>query len=83
MMTCREVAAIARDHVDGKLPGRARLSVRLHLLMCEHCRRYLRQLRATVGLLRAEPDDGPTADEEQALLAGFRAARGPDDPDRV
>ncbi len=46
MMTCREVASlIASDGLEGAWWGR-RLGVRLHLLMCRHCRRYAEQLRA-------------------------------------
>lgn len=80
MMTCEEVAAIARDHVEGRLPGRAGLGVRLHLAMCKHCRRYLRQLRATLRLLREQPGDAPHPDEEAALLEQFRATRSRRDP---
>ncbi len=46
MMICREAAElVASDGLEGAGWGR-RLGVRLHLLMCRHCRRYARQLRA-------------------------------------
>ncbi len=46
MMSCREAAElVASDGLEGAGWGR-RLGVRLHLLMCRHCRRYARQLRA-------------------------------------
>lgn len=72
MMTCQEVSALARDHVDGRLPGRARLGLRVHLAMCKHCRRYLRQLWATLRLIQAQPAPPPPAAVEDALLARFR-----------
>lgn len=45
MMTCREVSELngtGRIEDAGLL---TRLKVRLHLLMCRHCREYARQLR--------------------------------------
>ncbi len=76
MMTCAQVADVVRDHELGRLPGRARWSVRMHLLMCDGCRRYLRQLRAVAGLLQAQPEaPPPEPDAEAALLARFRARR--------
>ncbi|MGB3565088.1 MAG: hypothetical protein WBH85_15205 [Thermoanaerobaculia bacterium] len=46
MPTCREVSrSIAADELPAA-GWRRRLSTKLHLLMCRHCRRYSRQLRA-------------------------------------
>jgi hypothetical protein len=42
MLSCREVTERASDYLDRALPLRQRLAVRLHLFMCQHCRRYLR-----------------------------------------
>ena len=45
MMTCREVSRwIAGDGLDGA-SWTTRLAVRLHHLLCRHCRRYARQIR--------------------------------------
>jgi predicted anti-sigma-YlaC factor YlaD len=52
MLSCRDVTALASDHLDGVLPLRQRMAIRLHLLMCVHCRRFARQLRALVLSLR-------------------------------
>ena len=44
MLTCKEVSrAIASDQL-ATTGWRERLSLRLHLLMCRHCRRYSRQM---------------------------------------
>ncbi len=46
MLRCKETARIlASDLLDDLTWGR-RLALRVHLLMCRHCRRYARQLRA-------------------------------------
>ncbi|QBQ55277.1 zf-HC2 domain-containing protein [Nitrosococcus wardiae] len=46
MLSCREVTEKASDYLENTPPYRQRLGIRLHLLLCHHCRRYLRQLRA-------------------------------------
>jgi len=46
MMTCQEVSrAIASDALVGA-PLRRRFAVRMHLMLCRHCRRYALQIRA-------------------------------------
>ena len=61
MLTCREVSrAVAADELE-RAGLWQRLGVRLHLLMCRHCRRYAAQLRAigetTRELFRGETED--------------------------
>lgn len=54
MLMCRDVLAMGSDYIDDVLMPRERRSLRLHLLMCRHCRRYVRSLRlvaATAGQL--------------------------------
>lgn len=52
MLTCREVVARSSALLEGELGFRERLAVRLHLAMCKHCRRFLRQLTLLVESLR-------------------------------
>ena len=46
MFSCKDVTEHASDHLEGVLPWRAALQLRAHLLICNHCRRLLRQMRA-------------------------------------
>ena len=62
MLNCRQVTDRASDYLDEALPFWERFQMQLHLVLCHHCRRYLRQLRATVrvmsGLSKTEvPED--------------------------
>ncbi len=76
MMSCREVGElVAGDGLEGAGWGQ-RLRVRLHLLMCRHCRRYARQLRAIGACARERwghpPQDPVTLQRlELAILKGF------------
>ena len=51
MFSCKDVTDHASDHLEGALPWRAALQLRAHLLICDHCRRLLRQMRAVNGAL--------------------------------
>lgn len=44
MLKCREVPQEIEGLHDGQLDWRRRMALRLHLLICHHCRRYVRQL---------------------------------------
>lgn len=71
MLSCREVSrAIAADALE-EFPLGRRLTVRLHLLMCRHCRRYAAQLRA-IG--RATRELFGAVPEEQAVVERLRDA---------
>ncbi len=69
MLSCRDVHDLASAHIDRELPWRRRMAVRLHLAMCKHCRRLMRQLRATVAVLgRVKDADPPVSPEREAAL---------------
>jgi predicted anti-sigma-YlaC factor YlaD len=52
MLMCRDLADIASDYIDGELTNRQTLSVKMHLMMCKHCRTFIGNLRASTDLLK-------------------------------
>ncbi len=66
MLSCKDVTERAGDWTDGQLGFRQRLAVRLHLLICAFCRRFLRQYRlaAETAAVRA----GQSQPEEVAAI---------------
>lgn len=74
MLSCKEFAhRYASDHLDGQLYWRQRVGVRLHLLLCDNCRRFvaqLREVRAVLHRRRAEPVAPATDDRALQDLAG-------------
>ncbi|RPG25173.1 MAG: hypothetical protein CBC10_008645 [Gammaproteobacteria bacterium TMED50] len=52
MMSCRQVCDSASEIADGNLAAWQRLQVRIHLLICKYCRRYIRQLNMMVGAIQ-------------------------------
>jgi len=69
VLRCRDVPDLATALMEGGLPLRTRLGLRVHLAMCSMCRAYLDQLRKTRALLARRPLAPPSAAEEEALLA--------------
>ncbi len=69
MLTCRElVQARASDYLDGQLNWRQRIGVRFHLLLCDHCRRFVRQLALVRKVLVRRPER-PVAEADVTALA--------------
>jgi Putative zinc-finger len=72
MLSCRDIAEMTSDRIDGRLGIGRRLAFRLHVLVCRNCRRYTQQISRVVATLRYVPPDpmSPTARED--LMERFR-----------
>jgi hypothetical protein len=68
MLKCRDIAERASDYIDGHLSLNQRLAVLLHLLICGHCRAFVRQLRLLLAYYRHLPPQ-ELAPEEAAAIA--------------
>lgn len=55
MLKCRDVLALGSVYVDGAQTPGARLALRAHLLICSHCRQYIRHLRLSIRSIEALP----------------------------
>ncbi len=74
--TCKDLTENADAYLAGDLGWFARAQVRLHLWMCDHCRRYVDQLAATIAALKAMPaPEGPPLAEpvREELMTSFRS----------
>ncbi|MZR63476.1 zf-HC2 domain-containing protein [Alcanivorax sp. DP30] len=69
MLKCKDAVERADALVDGTpLSWRERFALRMHLLMCHHCRRYVHQLRALVTSLRRPPPEAVSQEKVDAVL---------------
>jgi hypothetical protein len=59
MPSCKEITEHSSDYLDRNLPWWKRPGYWLHLMMCVHCRRYLQQLKLTIGTIAKSPDSIP------------------------
>ena len=64
MLKCRDIGHQASDYTDGSLTWRQFIGYRLHLLMCGHCRTFVRHLRITIAFTRALPENEVLSDEQ-------------------
>ena len=70
MLNCRQATEKASALLDGELTRSERWALRLHLMMCHHCRRYLRQLRLTLHIVRRLANTAePTSERNVSALA--------------
>lgn len=73
MLRCHDIVRRADDYLAGELSWRRRLALHMHLLMCVHCKRFVRQLRF---LLRAIPFMHPPAGDAEVDQVMTRLRHG-------
>jgi predicted anti-sigma-YlaC factor YlaD len=56
MLSCKEVSLLISQSYDARLTWRQRMAVRMHLLVCEACRRFARQMQFLRRAARAFAD---------------------------
>jgi hypothetical protein len=47
MLSCKDVAYLASDYLDKNLDGTLPWKIRLHLVACHCCRRFVKHLKLT------------------------------------
>ncbi len=50
--SCKQVSELSSQQLDEKLPLMRRFGLRMHVMICEQCRRYARQMKLTDQSLR-------------------------------
>ena len=70
--TCREIAQLVTDYLEGSLTVWERVRFQLHLGLCFACRNYLRQMKYTIATLRQLPPDPVPPHVKDELLKRFR-----------
>lgn len=84
MLNCREVTAQASALLDRDLPWSGRLQMQIHLAMCRHCSRFMRQLRLLREALRqrTRPSGIELADAQvQRIIDGLPLTDSEPQPD--
>lgn len=75
MLTCREVTERSNQYIDGELDFWPAMEVRMHLLACRYCRRFMKQMRAVADLIHKTGYTLPEDKVEPKLLEAFRKRR--------
>ncbi len=71
--SCREVAALITDYLEGTFTLSQRLRFQMHMGLCMACRNYLRQMKYTVATLRQLPTEPVPPEVKKALMKRFQA----------
>ncbi len=71
-LTCKQLVMLITEYVEGALSARERASFDEHLMKCDGCSEYLRQLRTTIGIVGRLREDDLASPARDALLAAFR-----------
>ena len=71
MLKCRDIATVASDYLDANQTLKQRLAVAMHLLICGHCRAFIRHLRLALVYYRRLPVQ--TLDDAEAAVITQRA----------
>lgn len=50
LLSCQQVAQVASDYLDNQTDGKLNVKIRLHLMMCANCRRFVKHLGLTKTL---------------------------------
>jgi predicted anti-sigma-YlaC factor YlaD len=77
MPSCKDVSRLVSDALDRSLPLAQRVAVRIHLVMCQACDLYSRQIRSLRELLRRYPEqlEPDPAEERRLSLAAKQRMR--------
>jgi anti-sigma factor RsiW len=72
-LSCQELVELVTDYLEGSLPEGERRRFDEHVDGCEGCRRYVEQMRATLGVTGELSPESLDPETEQALLTTFRS----------
>lgn len=67
MPSCQDITEHASEYLDRDLPRWKRMGIRMHLLMCIHCRRYVSQLKLTIDTIGKIPEATPPIPDEKQI----------------
>ena len=70
--SCREIAELITDYLEGSFSLSQRLRFQMHIGMCMACRNYLRQMKYTVATLGQLPTEPVPPAVKEELIKRFR-----------
>lgn len=65
MLSCKQVATLASQYLDQDVSAPMKWKIRMHLMMCANCRRFVRNLKITQTLAKEANLTTPETDTEE------------------
>ncbi|MBI4005822.1 MAG: zf-HC2 domain-containing protein [Gammaproteobacteria bacterium] len=69
MLKCNEIANLASDYLDKNLSWKEYFSVKMHLFMCGHCKRFVQHLLSTIRVVQGMERQLATTGETENIVA--------------
>ncbi|MGH9905078.1 MAG: hypothetical protein ACRD8U_05760, partial [Pyrinomonadaceae bacterium] len=69
LQPCRQMVPLMAESMDRRLGVSEYLKLRLHLLVCAWCTRYLKQIKIIRHIMRLQSPMDPSAGESEMSLA--------------
>lgn len=73
MLSCKNVAHLASDYLDKNMDGALPWKVRLHLVACRYCRRFVKHLQITKQVLPQLINNNLSQADAEAILKKIKA----------
>ena len=71
-LTCAQILELVTEYLEGALPAAERAAFERHLRGCARCGLYLDQMRETIRLTGALPEESLSPELCEELVAAFR-----------
>ena len=73
MLSCKDVSHLASDYIDNNMSGTLPWKMRLHLVACRCCRRFVKHLRITKKVVPQFVDYNLSEADAEAILKKIKA----------
>lgn len=73
MLSCKNVAHLASDYLDKNMSGALPWKVRLHLVACRCCRKFVKHLQITKQVVPQFVDNKLTTADAETILKKIKA----------
>jgi len=65
MLKCKDIVSLSDRYIDGELTFKQRISFRMHLALCKHCNKYIKQMSLVICKLKSTPSKCDCADDSE------------------
>lgn len=72
-LDCREIVELVTEYLEARLPEEDRTRFELHLVFCDGCRTYVRQMRQVLATSGKLTEESVPPEVKDSLVQAFRS----------
>lgn len=72
MLSCKHIVDLGTDYLDQELGFWKKTEMKMHLMICRHCRRYMKQLKLTIAMLSRWQLKQPSQEQLEQLKSNYQ-----------